>query len=71
MHIAIFEAKYDPPVAGNRDAPPSLKVTSERMKSIPRQINVARLAGFIKVCQGKHNPLRLVSTHPTGIAPLI
>ena len=60
VHVASFKPKGDPPVASNRNAPQSSSVPSEWMQSVPWQIEIARLAGGIQVCQGEGDSFQLV-----------
>ena len=41
------------------------------MQSVSRQIEIARLAGDIQVCQGESNSVQLVGRHPAGVVSLI
>ena len=41
------------------------------MQSVSWQIEIARLAGGIQVCQGKSDSAQLVSGYPAGVVALI
>lgn len=69
--VAILKSEGDPPVAGNRNAPRPTQVAPQGMQSLPRQINIARLAGGIEVCQGESDPVQQVCVYPAGVVPLM
>ena len=71
VHVASFKPKGDPPVASNRNAPQSSSVSSEWMQSVSWQIEIARLAGGIQVCQGESDSVQLVGGYPNGVVSLI
>ena len=41
------------------------------MQSVSRQVEIARLAGGIKVCQGESDAVQLVGGYPGGVVSLI
>ena len=41
------------------------------MQSVSRQIEIARLAGCIQVCQSEGDSVQLVGGYPAGVASLI
>ena len=71
VHVASFKPKGDPPVASNRNTPQSSSVPSEWMQSVSGQIEIARLAGGIQVCQGESDPVQQVGRYPAGVVSLI
>ena len=70
VHVASFKPKGDSPVASNRNAPQSSSVPSEWMKSVSWQIEIARLAGGIQVCQGESDSVQLVCGYSAGVVSL-
>ena len=71
VDIALFKAKDDPPVGGNRNTPKSPQIASQRMEPVSRQVKVRGLASSIEIRQSKGDSFRLISTYPAGVAALI
>ena len=67
VHVASFKPEGDPPIASNRNTPPSSSIPSEWVQSVSRQIEIARLASGIQVCQGKSDSFHLVCGYPAGV----
>lgn len=57
ISIAIVEAKYKTPIAGNHDRPQACKIAFQRMQPVSWQIHVFSLIGFV---QARKNPFKLV-----------
>jgi hypothetical protein len=49
--VALLEAKNDPPVGANRDAPITREIALERVQSPARQVELARLCRLIEPSQ--------------------
>jgi len=69
--VALLEAKNDPPVGANGDAPIAGEVASQRVQPPARQIKVARLRRLVETRQHARDLVGVLNIHLAAVVIFI